>query len=471
MGSAAPPRQGQQEGAAPRGVGRPDVSPAAALARLGALAVEFREALGRIDHVTLLPNRTSFIEDMTARAAAAEMAADHALILVTLADARHFNEILRALGHAYSEDFVKRGAERLLELLPAGTDVYHVSVLSLAFFAEKGQGDRPAIVDDIVATFRRPLVCRDIPIDTRVGVGISLLEADGRDPAELLRATLAAAQDSRRTAEGWAWYNKSTDDAHLRAFTLLSDLKPAIERGGELFLDYQPRVIMRSRQCVSAEALLRWRHPRLGLISPMEFIPLAEATALITPLTRAVIEMGMRQLAEWRKHGRELSLSVNVSPKNVLESDFFDFLIDCCEKHGIAPSALELEFTEGTLSADSRATAERLTALHKAGVEIAIDDFGSGYSNMSYLTTLPAQTIKIDQSFVRPLGTRPKNEILIRSIIELGHQLGYKVVAEGIETAESFDRLSAWHCDEGQGYFMSRPLPPQDLVDWLGAWR
>jgi EAL domain-containing protein (putative c-di-GMP-specific phosphodiesterase class I)/GGDEF domain-containing protein len=433
----------------------------------------YRAELGRIDHTTLLPNRRRFLDDLQRTLCNGETVdRSFLMVLVTLAEARQFNEILRALGHAYSEDFVRAGATRLQELLGADQPLYHVSVLSFAFMCEwNGAGDPPALIGAIVDAFRQPLICNGLPIDSAVGVGLTPLDPVVNDAAELLRATLAAAQDSRKGSAGWAWYNKSSDDAHLRAFTLLTDMKQAIESKDQMFLHFQPRICMQTRRCLSAEALVRWKHPTLGMVSPMEFIPLAEATALITPLTRHVFELALKQVAEWRNAGIDIKISVNVSPKNMMEDDFAAFLTALCDDHAIAPSALELEFTEGTISANNLTAMQRLRALNALGIEIAIDDFGSGYSNMSYLATLPAQTLKIDQSFVRPLETHPKNAILIRSIIDLGHKLGYRIVAEGVETEAIFTMLQSWGCDEAQGYWMSRPIDGTALHAWLSAWR
>jgi EAL domain-containing protein (putative c-di-GMP-specific phosphodiesterase class I)/GGDEF domain-containing protein len=433
------------------------------------LETALRDALGRTDHVTLLPNRRRFIEDVSRRTSdvTAEGQAT-VLVLVTLAEARQFNEILRALGHAYAEEFVRMGSERLRAILPTDMTIYHVSVLSFAFLAPSlAPGERPECIDRIVAAFLAPLVCQGIPIDSSVGVGLTVLDASASDPSEILRATLAAAQDSRAGTDGWSWYNRKSDAAHRRAFQLLSDLKPALEGSTQLFLDYQPRVDMQTGACVGVEALVRWNHPQMGLVSPAEFIPLAEATALVTPLTRLVIARAVEQQAAWRSRGIDLRMSVNVSPKNLMERDFVDYIVATCADFGVLPSMLEIEFTEGTLTTNNKTAMDRLRALKTLGVAIAIDDFGSGYSNMSYLTLLPAQTLKIDQSFVRPLDTQPKNAILLRAIIDLGHKLGYRVVAEGIETQSTYNLLAEWGCDEGQGYWMSRPLGVADLPGYI----
>ncbi|MGF1463703.1 MAG: EAL domain-containing protein [Maricaulaceae bacterium] len=212
---------------------------------------------------------------------------------------------------------------------------------------------------------------------------------------------------------------------------------------------------------------MRWRHKELGPVSPAEFVGLAEATALITPLTRWVVKAALRQFAQWSEPARPQKLSINISPKNTTEPDFIAFMAQACDEAGVAPHRIELEFTEGVLAADIAQTVERLSALKALGFEIAIDDFGSGYSNMRYLMDLPAQILKIDQTFIRALPDQPKSATLVRGMIELGHALGFRVVAEGVETAQILDQLRGWGCDEVQGYHLARPMPSDAFADWL----
>jgi EAL domain-containing protein (putative c-di-GMP-specific phosphodiesterase class I)/GGDEF domain-containing protein len=426
------------------------------------------DPIGRVDHVTRLPNRVQFLDDFTG--AAAFGAAPRTLILVTLADAKHFNELLRALGHAYSEDFVRAGAWRLRVLLGQETKLYHVSVLSFAFFTtDAAEGTPPPVVHEIVKAFRESIVCHDIPVDTRVGVGVTPLSNISVSPSELLRATLAAAQDSRRGYEGWAWYNRKNDEAHMRAFRILTDLPAAFASHDQLSLHFQPRVSLRDGACTSAEALIRWTHPGMGAIPPGEFVTLAETTALITPLTRWVMEHAVRAVADWQELRKGLRVSVNISPKNLEEPHFVDAALDLTRRYGVDPLLVELEFTEGTLASNPGLMLNQLGRLRQSGFEIALDDFGSGYSNMSYLGRIPAQHLKIDQSFIRPLESETKNQLLVRSIIDLAHALDYSVVAEGIETQGAYGLLAAWGCDEGQGYLMSRPLTRERFAEWLDA--
>jgi len=436
-------------------------APVATRARLNA---EFLTQLGRYDHVSRLPNRLQFIDhfDVLARADQPTM-----LVLLTLADAKHYNEILRALGMAFSEDFVRTGVDLLAAQLPADLTIYHVSVLSFVVVLTVDTIDiAPAAARRIAAAFAGPLSVNAIPIKTDVGVGLLPLDA-GRGAAESLRAALVAAQDSRNAPGGIAFYDHKSDAAHLRAFRLLADLPRAMAARDQLALHYQPRIALGTGQCHGAEALLRWNHPELGAISPAEFIPLAEQTALINPLTEWVIDHALAQNRRFLDAGHALRMSINASPVNLSEAGFVETLLHRCHSAGLATHHIELEFTEGTLATNSARAVAQLSSLREAGVAIALDDFGSGYSNLSYIAHIPADVIKIDQSFVRPLKASGDDDFLLCHIVSIAQGLGFRVCAEGIESDHAYARLRELGCEEGQGYFMARPMPADHLLDWL----
>lgn len=418
---------------------------------------------GRIDPISLLPNRHQFNADQIywPRTRAT-------MVLVTLADARGFNGILRALGHARSEAFIRAGAQRLHRVLGRGTKLYTVSILSFVFrFPGIAAPDRHPIIDQLLAAFREPLFVDDIPITTQIGIGLKA--SNGPGAAEDLRAALSAAQESRSAPRGWAWYDPQSDASHVRAFRLLTDLKAALAAERQLHLVYQPKVSLVDGRCTAAEALVRWTHPDLGPVSPGEFVPLAEATALVTPMTRWVVAAAVEQAAAWQRDGLDLRLAINVSPRNLEETDFVEYLLFCCAARGLDRSRLELEVTEGINAAQGSLILDRLAALKRLGFTIAIDDFGSGYSNMSYLTKLSAETLKIDQSLVRDMAPGQASGRLVAGIIQMGHDLGYKVVAEGIETEEQRALLARWGCDTGQGWLFARPLEAEAFAAWYAS--
>jgi EAL domain-containing protein (putative c-di-GMP-specific phosphodiesterase class I) len=422
---------------------------------------------GRLDPITFLPNRRQFLID-----AACWRSAPSTLVLVTLADPQVFNEMLCALGHGRADAFIRAGAKRLTEVLGAGTSIFHVDTLSFAFrLPGNAEPGSPAMIDRIVAAFREPVMCDDVPIDTRIGIGLRGIGRVGSSPGEDLRAALAASQDSRGVRCGWTWFDRKRDEAHRRAFRLLSDLKAALHADRQLELFYQPKVTLESGACTSVEALLRWTHPQLGPVSPGEFVALAETTALVTPMTRWVIDSATRQAAIWQAEGLDLSVAVNISPKNLEEVDFVEFLLFCCAARGLDRSRIELEITEGISAARGGAVQERLQTLRGLGFSIAIDDFGSGYSNMSYLTRLSAHTLKIDQSLVRGVEADSRGGMLVSNIVQMGRDLGYRIVAEGIETEQERALLAGWGCDYGQGWHFGRPMSAGAFSDWIGGAR
>lgn len=434
-------------------------------ARMANASLEAIEKFGALDHVTGLPTRRALMRDFDAIVAGGS----RTLVLVTLAEPLHYNKLVRALGHSYAEDFLRAGANRLASRLPEGTPFHHVGPLSFTFLLPDAfDGDAPPIVRDVIGAFRASIVCRDIPVDTRIGVGIASI-AEHVDAAELLRAALTAAMDSRKGFAGWAAYDRRADEAHVRAFRLLSDLPKALAATDQLALAFQPRVSMQDGRCSGAEALLRWNHPRFGAVPPSEFVALAESTALITPLTRWVISNGLKAAARWRREKRQLRLSLNVSPRNLEEPQFVDLLLFEMSRYDLDPEEIELEFTEGALATDPALMLDRLCLLRRKGFHIAIDDFGSGYSNMMHLGALPARVLKIDRAFMQSLEADRKKQLLVRSIIDLAHALDYGVVAEGIESRAVYGLLCAWDCDEGQGYFMSPPLSFAAFGEWFDA--
>jgi EAL domain-containing protein (putative c-di-GMP-specific phosphodiesterase class I) len=425
--------------------------------------VEARAALGQFDHNTLLPNRHRFLLD-TARQTGER--GEPTVLLITLSEAPRYNEMLRALGHAFADDFVRAAAAIVRDIAPADCELYHISLLSLCFVLDGRTCDTALMAATMARAFTRPVQCRGVPVVTNAGVGLAALTPGREGTGEGLRAALAAAQDSRGLSSGWSRYDRASDEAQKRAFTLLHGIPAAIASPDQLSLQFQPRVSLKSGRSSSVEALLRWRHPTLGPVAPGEFIPLVETTALISDVTGWVLEHGLRQLAEWIRQGVSPMLALNISPHNLRERGFVERLRDATRRHRVDPAKVELEFTENALTTAEPQVRTAIAEIRALGMTIAIDDFGTGYSNMNYLTRLPVQILKIDQSFTRTLWQQPRQQLLVRGITDMAHALGLKVVAEGIETQEVHDLLADWGCEEGQGYLISRPLPPAEFAGW-----
>jgi EAL domain-containing protein (putative c-di-GMP-specific phosphodiesterase class I) len=413
----------------------------------------------QLDPVTGLPNRQKFIQDFRA------VSHEHAyLIMITLADAKHFNEILRALGHDWSEEFIFEGAGRIARTALPGTEIYHISILSFAFIVHSVP--HPTITK-LMTAFSEPIYCQDIPVVPRLGIGIA--NCRGMDPSDLLRAGLAAAQDSRQLPQGWAEYDRSSDSAHRQGFLILSQLSAALSSGSQLSLNFQPKIEMATGRLAGAEALLRWTHPTLGVISPAEFVRLAEATDHVHKLTEWVLEHALAQAAIWERQGLDLTIAINVSPHNLSQRGFAQHFMERVRRHWVRPSCIELEFTEGVLATNNEIVIAELRELRGHGVGIALDDFGTGFSNLGYISKLPANIIKIDRTLIMPIGADRRAALVVQSLIDLAHRLDYRVVAEGIETATMYSQLKSWNCNEAQGYFISRPLDSEAFANFIAT--
>jgi EAL domain-containing protein (putative c-di-GMP-specific phosphodiesterase class I)/GGDEF domain-containing protein len=410
------------------------------------------------DAVTGLPNRRRFV------AAYQDHAALH-LVIVTLSGANEFNRLLRTIGHDHADEFLRLAAQRLRRQLGETYTLYHVALLSFVFIAEAPVP--PLLLTAINAAFDEPIACAGLPIMTDIAIGIAPCE--GPDPGVVLRAALAATQDCRASGAPFAYYDRRSDQAHQRGFMLLSALGQALTAPGQLRLNFQPKYALADGRLTSAEVLLRWHHPVFGAIAPVEFIPLSESTSHIHALTDWVLDEALRHAAAWRDAGTPIRLAINVSPRNLARPGFARRMAERLRAHRLNGPMIELEFTEGLLMASDQTVLGEVEQLRAAGVAIALDDFGTGFSNLSYMTHLPADIIKIDKSFILRIGTDARAATMVKAIVELAHELGYRVVAEGIETDEIYDMLRRWQCDEGQGFLMSRPLEAGAFAALLGA--
>ncbi|MEA2167233.1 MAG: hypothetical protein QOF76_533, partial [Solirubrobacteraceae bacterium] len=268
---------------------------------------------------------------------------------------------------------------------------------------------------------------------------------------------------------GWQRYEMEQDQHSIQRLALAGELRRAIENG-ELVLHYQPKIDVASGRVVGAEALCRWQHPTLGLVMPDDFVPMAEHTGLITPLTKTVLNIALAQIARWRDAGNRMSVAVNLSARSFLDSQLLDELPGMLEAWGVDPALLELEITESMIVGDPERARAVLGRLNDLGVTLAIDDFGTGYSSLAYLRALPVDEIKIDRSFVMEMAGTDSGETIVRSIIDLAHNLGLRAVAEGVEDQGLLTRLTELGCDVAQGYYISRPLPVARFEQWMASY-
>jgi len=320
----------------------------------------------------------------------------------------------------------------------------------------------------ITSALDEPFVLHGVPIAVEASIGITVFPEHGTDVDTLLQRADVAMYAAKAGHGDYALYDASNDEYSPGRLRLVAELRRAIE-DGELRLHYQPKEDLASGEVIGAEALVRWQHPERGLLAPGEFIPVAQHTNLIKPLTLFVLDTALAQCADWRRDRFELRVAVNLSSRSLLDVELPADVARLLAKWELDGEALELEITETTIMADPLRAAAVLARLNELGVRIAIDDFGTGYSSLAYLSGLPVDEIKIDRSFVTTMTESASHAVIVRSTIDLGRNLGLDVVAEGVETAEVREALRNLGCDAAQGYFLSRPVPPADLAEWLRA--
>jgi EAL domain-containing protein (putative c-di-GMP-specific phosphodiesterase class I)/GGDEF domain-containing protein len=416
-----------------------------------------------IDASTGLLNR-SRLEDDVARAASTSQS--NVLVVADVIGPMLLNDIIKVLGHSFAQALMLRMKQTLQAQLPEPCGLYCISPSRFAFLIPDGpSGELTQLYDRIIAAFDAPVQCNSIPIKTQIGLGVLPLHS-GVLEQDWLRLAITSADDARDRGIGWSPYESRLDAVQQRAFTLLSGLAEALHGDGQLRLVYQPRISLDDGRCTSVEALLRWDHPTLGAIGPAEFIPLAEKTALIRELSLWVAEQAVLQAAAWQRQGARFKVAINVSASDLDSPAFANRFIELLNSQHIDPTSLEVEFTESALMRNPGEVSHQLQRLRSLGVEVAIDDFGTGYSNWTYLRDLPASTVKLDQSFIRHLGDDEKDRRLVRTIIDLAKRLELRVVAEGIETQAICELVAQWGCDEGQGYYIARPMAPELLLGW-----
>jgi EAL domain-containing protein (putative c-di-GMP-specific phosphodiesterase class I)/GGDEF domain-containing protein len=454
-------------GTEPRAVSDAEMAGLQDLADMVMSQIEMQHAFGRIDPLSGLPNRTQFLDDLD------DLARDRPgqrryAVLLDLARNDQLNNGLRVIGSAFIDEMVQEAARTLRTALGAGRTAYHVAATQFAFLSPPDL-DVDAYLPLLDSLLSQAQAGSSVRFAITTAMGVTPVILGQTNPRDMLRTAYSAAQDARASGNAVALYSPTEDRVHERKFTLLNAFGEALTYPDQLRMVYQPRIDLASGRCLGAEALLRWRHPVLGEISPGEFIPVVEHTSLVKPTTAWVLDTAMAQCAAWKKDGVDLQLSINVSATNLEESDFAERVQLYLLKHRLSADAIELEVTESAIMEQGGRAMTQLRALHAAGVPLAIDDFGTGYSSLAYLQRLPARVVKIDQSFIRNLDNSEREQALVRSMITLSHDLGYRVVAEGVETAATAAMLAAMRCEEAQGYHFARPMEAADLPAWLAT--
>jgi len=391
------------------------------------------------------------------------------LIVINLADTKNYDEIIRIFGYKLADDLL---SIRLADMDFVGTrqTAYRVGFWSVGLiFRARNKRDYDEELDRMLSVLAKPVICRGIPVAIKAGVGIcDLMKASG-SAEDLLQATYLAGQAGAASPLGVAECSYDSTVDHRRAFLLISDAAHSLATPYEFSLRYQARVDLKTGKCDAAECFLRWRHPTLGTVMPDEFIPLVEMTGLIRELTIWVLTASIAQMSSWHALGHQLKVCVKISSKNLEEEDFTQRVAALLENHKLAPEFLELEFSERRSVPDIESARARLRELRDLGVNISIDDFGTGTNSFGALESFTANAVKIDRRLIQSIVDNPRRQALVKSMIRMAHDLDMYVVAEGVESPAMLEMLGNWRCDYAEGFVINRPIPAEAFIEWYAT--
>lgn len=418
------------------------------------------------DVLTGLPNREKLYIEMENCFAHRDEDQISALMLL---DIDRFKEINDTLGHKTGDHLLQKMGPRLSsEILDAQGVVARLGGDEFAIFLPRIRSPHQAVIiahrltDALTQEFDLDGFCTEIS----VSIGIAISPSQAQDHHTLMRYADIAMYHAKSQMMGYAIYSTEIDPHSQKRLTMIGELGRAI-RENQLCLYYQPKVLLDEKRCYGFEALIRWIHPELGFVPPNDFIPIAEMTSMIHPLTAWVVENAIAQAKQWHMQNLDLSVAVNLSARNLMDENIPKMVARLLNQYQLPAERLELEITESAIMTDPTRAMRILDQLHELGVLLSIDDFGTGYSSLAYLKRLPVHTLKIDNSFVRNMLGDRQDEIIVHSTINLAHNLGLRVVAEGVENEELLESLNQLGCDEAQGYFIARPMPILHLDEWL----
>jgi diguanylate cyclase (GGDEF)-like protein len=385
-------------------------------------------------------------------------------------DIDEFKAVNDTLGHQYGDQLlVEVGARLTATVGDAGT----VARLGGDEFAVllAGTAREDAVLHvgrRILRALEQPVALDTLEVEVGASLGIALAPAHATDTAELLKRADLAMYDAKSATRSLRLYEPELDTNDPRRLTLVSELRAALHTGA-IEVHVQPQARLADDAVVAVEALVRWQHPEFGWVPPDEFIPIAERSGLIGPLTTRVLDAALGAAARWRAAGHDLGVAVNLSARSLHDADLVEEVARLLRRHGVPAARLTLEVTEGSVMADPTRAIAVLHQLRDLGVRLSVDDFGTGYSSLSYLKRLPVHEVKVDRSFVATLAVGGEDVAIVRAIIDLGRHLGLDVVAEGVEDAASWELLSSMRCDLVQGWHLARPMPTAELLAWVSA--
>jgi len=417
------------------------------------------------DSLTGLPNRVLLADRLEQAIRTANR--ERKQLALVIMDLDHFKEINDTLGHENGDRVLQDVAQRMKKVLRSSDTVARLGGDEFAVLLPSADVDHASqLSTKLLYVLEQPFELSGHTFLMGASIGISLFPDHGDDVGTLMRRADVAMYVAKRSRRGYAVYESKQDQHSLHSLSLMSDLRAAIE-SDQLVLCYQPVINLQTHRVSGVEALARWHHPKHGLLYPDEFIPLAEQTGLIRTLTLWVLTRATEQSREWSRTGIELRVAVNLSVRNLHDTHFPEQVANIIASGGVQLSRLRLEITETAIMSDPARALEILNHMGAMGVKISIDDFGTGYSSLSYLKQLPVDELKIDKSFVMGITEDDNDAVIVRSTIDLAHNIGLKVVAEGVENQTVYNLLSGLHCDAAQGYYMSEALSADELVEWL----
>ncbi len=429
--------------------------------------------------VTMMPNRSCFERQIQETL----LHRGKTRIAICTIEISRYAEISKTLGHQNTDLMLCEVAQRYNEVvakLPGIKVIYGPTFESYLCSLDNGAfgllldadlaESRSDEVDDILRELIQPIEFKEMQLELHPVVGVAVCPEHGLNASTLLRHAQVAADTNEARERYLSYYSPEQDQYNARRLMIISELKQAI-RNDELELFLQPKLSLSSQEIIGVEALVRWHHHRYGLVRPDDFVPMAEQTGIIRQLTRWVFSQAMDKYQALVKAGHHLSISINISALNLREPDLIDFIKDQLRESGIEPAQIYLELTETSMMKNPRDAIATLEQLRQLGVRIAVDDFGAGYSSLAYLRDLPAHEIKIDKSLVAAVGSHESSEAVVHTAIRMCHELGFSVVAEGVENQELMNRLQDLDCDQIQGYLLTPPLPEDKIIEWLDRYK
>jgi diguanylate cyclase (GGDEF)-like protein/PAS domain S-box-containing protein len=427
------------------------------------------ERLANFDLLTELPNRVQLISQLEEVIEREGSPQDGVALMMLSVD--RFSEIQEGVGIAGADELLKKVALRLAGVAEAGHFIARIADDSFAIVIPQADAERAhELAKRIQQAMTDPFELAGVPLDVRTTSGIALFPAHGASADALIRRSDIAVRRARTAGIEYALYSGKGETETPQRLILLAELRKAI-KDDELLLYYQPKIDVRARAVSAVEALVRWPHLERGMVPPKDFIPQAEQTGLIKPLTDWVLGAAWKQISHWQRLGIEMPIAVNVSPNNLRDPDLLKQLIALGTHAGGSLKLLQLEVTESALMEDPEQSHDILSRIRDLGIQIFLDDFGTGYSSLSYIAALPIHALKIDRSFIIRMMQHERHRAVVIAAISLAHSLGMKVIAEGVETADQAKAVIELGCDEIQGFFFSKPMPAAEFLRWKAGFR